>query len=354
MLDKSKKSFYQFPSLESKSRQNPCVLCQSQEGSLVGKMNYIGLEKYQVLQCPDCGLIAFDPLPTSDIIAEGCSLLYQLQQSSESPKKILRGFSRSYRRGIRFARKYLKPILSPTPLAILEVGAGDGYFSEGVSKVYPGSKVTYVDVVEDLGKYYQAHFDCETYTGEFNAKVVPENSLDLIIIRDLLEHLKDPVEFLKDAYKSLKPGGLIFFITPNGREDIWPCFQRYKHTGEEYVIFLNHFYYYLPETLDRLLADTGFSKLRAFKFGLKHHRQGLGHKEIEEFPPQEIPEEPDHIEIKVSSEYWKHNPQEAKSGFLHNGGPLSKLYSALSDREKEIVDYYDPRGHEFFVLAQKR
>ncbi|MBF0205294.1 MAG: class I SAM-dependent methyltransferase [Oligoflexia bacterium] len=339
-------------------RQDPCCLCKAEKGNIVGKVNFIGLNHYTNVQCPKCGLISFDPIPEVKTTADGCSLLYQIQQSKEPSAKIIRGFKRSYRRGSYFARRYLTKTIEmskESEFNILEVGAGDGYFSQGIRKIYPKAKITYVDIVADLISHYKKYFDCEAYEGELKQNIIPGvKKFDLIVMRDLLEHVRDPFSFLNDIRYFLNPEGHIFFITPNGLEDFWPCHQRFINNGEdEHLIYLNHFHYYLPKTLDELLAKCGFEKKIFFKFGLKRHRQGWGVKDFISFPIQTPPTLDDAYKTTPLATYWKHNPLKVFNSYLHGRGPIARGYSFFADREKDKVDYYDRKGHEFFVLAKK-
>ena len=346
---------YIFPSVASITRNNSCPVCDNQKGALVGQINYIGLEQYNMVQCATCGLVSCDPLPSAEVTQKGCDLLYRLQQNSNSSPKILKGFKRSYRRGGYFARKHLAYMFErDTPLKILEVGAGDGYFSQGINSYYKKSQITYMDIVEDLLTYYKEHFTCETISSDLKTVMSSGKKFDLIIARDLVEHLINPLDFFKMANAVLEQNGLVFFITPNGREDFWHCNQRFLKRKEALLIYLNHFNYFLPETLDLILAKTGFAKVKAFKFGLKRYRQGCGHQEIHNFDEQVLPDqEQGFLHTKPINECFKHDFKKIVSSFLHGNTFVAKIYSMLADREKEIVDYFAPMGHEFFVIARK-
>ena len=43
---------------------------------------------------------------------------------------------------------------------------------------------------------------------------IPDNSIDIIISENALEHALQPLEELKDLYKKLKTGGKIIFVVP--------------------------------------------------------------------------------------------------------------------------------------------
>ena len=43
----------------------------------------------------------------------------------------------------------------------------------------------------------------------------PQNYFDIILLNDIVEHLKDPEKALKSAYRILKKGGIMYITTPN-------------------------------------------------------------------------------------------------------------------------------------------
>jgi 2-polyprenyl-3-methyl-5-hydroxy-6-metoxy-1,4-benzoquinol methylase len=292
-------------------------------------------------------------MPDADTFSRGYSLYYQLSQPGFTRKRIIRDFCRAYRRGGYFAEKHLQQLIPRKSLDILEVGAGNGYFAQGIKRVFQNSRITYIDIVKDLAKYYKDHFDCNTIISEFRAAFFPEKKFDLIIARDLLEHLRDPYQFLQDANFVLKDGGYIYFITPNGRENLWLCNQLLIHEGREYLVIINHVHYFLPEVLDRLLSNTGFEKKIYFKWGLKGHKQGIGHREFIDFPQQELPVLKENVPVQLISVLWKHKQREVTGSLLHGLGKISRIYSSYRDRPKGRTDFYDYKGHEFFVVAQK-
>ncbi len=345
--------FYRFPTFGERQRSDACSLCALHIAPIVGRMNYTGLGEWDVVQCPQCGLISLDPMPGIDIIEQGCKRLYLVQQSGHSRRRVLKYFSRTYRRGGHFALHHLKKLGLPASPSLLEIGAGNGYFSQGVAAIFPDARVHYLDVMEDLIAYYHDHFDCEAVAGELTADAFPGHQFDLIIARDILEHVRDPMQTLRDIHALLRPGGLLFFITPNGLEDFWTCSQRYKHSGAATLIWQNHFHYFLPQTLHRMLAAAGFHEEIAFKWNLELHRKGMGHAGMPELGPVTPPEFGERPPAEPPSKKWRHRRDEVTASWRHNLGLLSRLYSAIVDRTKEKTDIDDASGKEFFVIARK-
>lgn len=348
------RDFYRFESVGARTRVHPCVLCAAGEGEIVGRMDYIGLGVYDVLQCPTCGLASFDPMPSVEITVEGCERFSRSQARSRTRGRIARGRLRAYRRGGFFARNVMRDFFAAeAAIDMLEIGAGSGYFSQGVKQFYPRARVHYNDIVPGKVEACLRHFDCEGAAGEFTAERFPGKRFDLVIARDVLEHLRDPAAFLRDVAAVLRPGGLLYFITPNGRENLWESNQRLLAGADPCYLDQNHYHYFLPQVLDRLLDATGLERVRAFKWGLSGHRKGLGWKRMRDFPPSPrfdpavLAEAPRLAEDLALAEMgvpaWR----------LDLKAPWARLYSQVVDRYGERVDFYAPEGREFFVLARK-
>jgi SAM-dependent methyltransferase len=107
-----------------------------------------------------------------------------------------------------------------TGLAVLEVGSFTGVVSVALKNY--GHDVTASDIgfviddpsiknlfdLEGIRRYSvdlsKAHFPCES------------NVYDLIVFNEVIEHLNfNPIPLLKEFYRILKPGGLVYCATPN-------------------------------------------------------------------------------------------------------------------------------------------
>ena len=99
-----------------------------------------------------------------------------------------------------------------------------------------------------------------------------ESTFDLIMSFDMVEHLKNPQAFIKDASKSLKQGGIIFLVTPN-RNSIFGIFARlipYKVKVHLTRFFSgsptsNKVHWYrlnCPSSMVKALVSNGFDNIR--------------------------------------------------------------------------------------------
>jgi len=107
-------------------------------------------------------------------------------------------------------------------LEILEVGCGYGYLTYALNKA--GHNTTGIDISKNAINYAKLNFKKNyilTDLKNYNSK----KKFDLIIATELIEHLKDPCEFISTCLKKLKPKGQILLTTPNkdyyGKHIVW-------------------------------------------------------------------------------------------------------------------------------------
>lgn len=103
----------------------------------------------------------------------------------------------------------------------LEVGAGHGIFTAEVMRFSPQAKMIVVDISQtsiDLTRQMLNTFQVDETRVQFvhdNFLTIPSNhsGFDFVIMGEVLEHVNDAPEFMRQARTLLQPGGKIFMTT---------------------------------------------------------------------------------------------------------------------------------------------
>ena len=113
-----------------------------------------------------------------------------------------RNLVRNYRRGILFGSQVKRKGFHPE--TILELGPGSGYFCVGIQGIFPDCRITVVDIVDDVLRNNKDIHGSATFKGTpENLELLGMMQFDLIIARDILEHVTDISKVTENVVKHL-------------------------------------------------------------------------------------------------------------------------------------------------------
>jgi 2-polyprenyl-3-methyl-5-hydroxy-6-metoxy-1,4-benzoquinol methylase len=109
----------------------------------------------------------------------------------------------------------IKPLAG---LRVLDVGSGNGGISIGFAK--HGAQMEGVDIEEELVAIARAEAKEQESSANFtlyNGTTLPfpENYFDAAVSVSVLEHVTEPVNYLSEVLRVLKPGGVLYLAFPN-------------------------------------------------------------------------------------------------------------------------------------------
>jgi len=147
------------------------------------------------------------------------------------PRRVKRDFSKEdwetyYRRyQTTLAREYLVPIFSRWGVELggkklLEVGCGNGGCGAEFSRA--GCDVVMMDIDERLVGLAKEHNDregvaAEVFAGDVLDEAAPfwrRGPFDIVMFRDVMEHLESPAAVLRTARRFLSPAGVVLVVFP--------------------------------------------------------------------------------------------------------------------------------------------
>ncbi len=107
-------------------------------------------------------------------------------------------------------------------LEILDLGCGSGLFGKVLSEKFKQNKIKMVDIDDYRVHEKQKPF----YQVDLSFEKLPfaDNSFEVVTSFQLIEHLENPFNHLREVDRVLKPGGLFIISMPNG----WNFYSRLK------------------------------------------------------------------------------------------------------------------------------
>lgn len=119
-------------------------------------------------------------------------------------------------RNLHWLKNMLKYCLPPAD--VLELGCAHGSFVALMGQAgYRGSGVEMSPWVSGFG---EKTFGVRIYVGPVESLGLPHESLDVIALMDVLEHLTHPEATMRRCFELLKPKGLLLIQTPQFKEGV--------------------------------------------------------------------------------------------------------------------------------------
>ena len=139
---------------------------------------------------------------------------------------------------------------------ILDVGCGKGDFVDAA--ILAGWDINGIELAQPAVEIAQG-YGLPVERLDFFSDLIEPSSKDIVTLFEVIEHLADPVRFLRRAEEVVKPGGLVYLTTPN-----YDSLDRRLLGITWPVIHREHLTYFTPETLLSMLrANTGLNVLHS-------------------------------------------------------------------------------------------
>jgi ubiquinone/menaquinone biosynthesis C-methylase UbiE len=156
-------------------------------------------------------------------------------------------FNEKQGRGVRPTKRFITALtFVKDGDKVLDIGCGWGHFIELVIEKYPFNEVWGVDISTSVIERNKAKNDGGIYYQQYVGHMdkVPDNYFDVVFSGEVLEHMDDPADLIKDACRVLKTGGSFVLTTPLGRS----------------VDSSEHIWYFEKDDIYQLFSDNGFTE----------------------------------------------------------------------------------------------
>lgn len=235
-----------------------CIFCGKELEIITRQLrNKVG----NVFYCKDCDLgILEEPVPDPEkYYAEEYRKTHRNDPCEETPEQIYENTKNFQQIRVNRVNFFAKQ-----PGDLLEIGCSAGQFLSQINR----HRLFGVEYDEGCRNFVKERFELQVFD------LFPAwETYDYVAMFQVLEHIQDPISYLKDIFKVMKPGGLLFVEVPNINDHLRaiPAYNKfYFHEA--------HNWYFSEKSLQNLAEKSGFSiKYLEFiqDYGIKNYYHWL-------------------------------------------------------------------------------
>ena len=229
---------------------NTCMICN--QNKVVADFPF---NLYQVYACGNCGFRWLDPQPTDLELSEIYSDQYFLDEGNAEITEIVNKLK------LATAGLYLEQLIreissSPNEMSLLEIGCGMGDFLLDAQS--RGFHVSGLEVTDHLVEFTNRRLGVSSVQkGFIETSTFQKESFDIVAFFDVIEHVRNPVDFLTRVNGLLKKSGKVYIVTPS--LDSWSA----KLLGKNWMEYkVEHLSYFNKKAITLLLEEMGFHKIK--------------------------------------------------------------------------------------------
>jgi SAM-dependent methyltransferase len=201
-----------------------------------------------IVRCAACGLLYVRPRLKWELILEGYRGAVDETFVSQAACR-----EATFERCLR----QIESIAKPAGKRVMDVGAAGGSFLAMARK--RGYEPLGCEPSSWMCGFARERYDLELHAGTLFDAPVPEGSVDLLTLFDVIEHTPDPKAVLERAKRLLKPGGVLGITYPDYGS------LAARAMGRRWVFLLTvHLYYFTRRSMADILARCGF-EVQGFK-----------------------------------------------------------------------------------------
>jgi 2-polyprenyl-3-methyl-5-hydroxy-6-metoxy-1,4-benzoquinol methylase len=209
-------------------------------------------DMFRYHRCCQCGLVYMNPrmnnAATAAFYNSNVNEIYNEGKFGEGHAES-NGDNRINAANVRLLEEFRGPAAGA---CLLEIGCAKGYFLKKAQDA--GYKVWGLELNQKNCEFAVRILGNTVLAQDLAAAKFADQMFDVVYMRDVIEHLPDPREIVREIYRILKPGG-VFFCETHNIDGLINAIVREKHT----VIFgFEHPVHWSPVSMKYVLEHAGF------------------------------------------------------------------------------------------------
>ena len=257
-LDKIQPPDQRTESMEKKKSPLNCIFCKKKLEIIILKNISKNGNCYNIHECDQCDIAMLNPFPSD---AELAKLYSTGNYRITNGKRFGHIIETLIHLGRIRKRKRINQFVKPGK--ILDIGCGRGLFLDVMRR--GGWDTIGTEFNEETSSHAIKSYSLKIFPGDIIQHKLKAESLDVININQVLEHLKNPDAIIKESHRLLRSGGIIIISVPDLRS---PQFT----VGKENWFLLDlpfHLFHFTEEGLGELLRKNEFKVKYIKKFSLE-------------------------------------------------------------------------------------
>ena len=216
---------------------------------------------YALVECAGCHVRFLHPSPDAEAL-----------QQFYAPHYFGADWYKQEEKGKIFAQKMLRVGFGER---FLDVGCNLGHFLHAIAHT-SGWEAYGVEISPEAVAYAREYLLLDVCCGELADAKYPDQFFSFIRINNVLEHVRNPIEFLRECHRILRPGGQLYLSVPNGMVDsaglvnYFQCEQKPPRSKD------GHLFFFPKDALNRIFKDTEFEIVSAYTYGIRRGLRALG------------------------------------------------------------------------------
>jgi SAM-dependent methyltransferase len=205
---------------------------------------------FQMVRCASCQFIYLSPRPTNESLLRFYQ--YYLPEDRSSIESWERMMKPVYIKAAHLIQQQKEKG------RLLDVGAGFGFFLMEMRK--KGWEVVGVEISQKAIDYARNVLGLTVHSGPLETIKFPESHFDVVSGFYIIEHLPNPMAFLKECHRILKPEGILLLRYPH-TTPIKNLLHLFGISNRLYDLPA-HLADFSPEVIQRCLDRVGFVRCR--------------------------------------------------------------------------------------------
>jgi SAM-dependent methyltransferase len=229
----------------------PCPLC------FAPSRHRFGVRGRSIFECQSCGFALLSPPLDSE------ELLKLYQSADYHSSWMTSGDAASDGSELRYFTSLRRRMAMRLRLLlggagrVLEVGCGSGEFLNHCREV--GLSPVGLEVSEPAANLCRSRYGLPVIVGAFSSDSVSAETFDAVVMHQFIEHVPDPGPILRDAFRALRPGGIVLLTTPHFNGVSTLLFGSGNYTLDPNI---GHCSWFSKRSLRRALEHAGFNVIQ--------------------------------------------------------------------------------------------